>query len=207
MASIIVIGGAGKLGRAVTEEALRRGHSVTTHVRSRAKAADLPSGVSIIEGDGRDRASLAAAIPGHDAVVVTGGGRSDPVSSDIVKAAIAAMQQAGIRRLIAVSAYGAVDPRGFYGWMLSTMTPKLASDKQQMEAALRASGLDWTAVRPPVLNDGPASGELEARAGAVLRGMPAISRADTAAFIIDEIEKPGFVGAAPVIFKRGTKTA
>lgn len=207
MTSIIVIGGAGKLGRAIVEAAVRQGIDVTAHVRSAAKASGLPAGVRIVEGDGLDAASLASAIPGHDAVVITAGGLRGTVSSEVTRNAIAAMQPAGIRRLIAVSAYGAVDPKGFYGWLIKTMSPQLGADKQAMEAALRTSNLDWTAVRPPILNDGPATGELEAREGVVLRGMPAVSRTDTAAFIVGEVLAPRFVRGAPVIYKRGTRTA
>lgn len=207
MTSIIVIGGAGKLGKAIVEEAVRRGMTVTAHVRSRAKAAGLPAGVTIVEGDGRDAASLAAAIPGHDAVISTAFSMQGGVSTDVVKAAIPAMKQAGVRRLIAVSAYGAVEPKGFYGWILKTMAPKLRTDKTEMEATLRSSGLDWTSVQPPGLNDGAATGKVEARVGATLKGFPSMPRADVASFILDEIEHPRFVGQVPVVFKTGTKTA
>lgn len=206
MTSIIVVGGAGKLGKAIVAEAARQGLEVTAHVRDTARAADLPKVARVVEGNGLDRASLAAAIPGHDAVVVPAGGRTEPVSADIVANAIAIMQKTGVRRLIAVSAYGAVEPHGFYGWMLQTMTPRLAADKQAMEAAMAKSGLDWTAVRPPILNDGPAKGKVEARTGAVLAGMPAMSRSDLAAFLLSEILHPAFIGASPVVFASGTRS-
>lgn len=209
MTSIIVIGGAGKLGKAIVEDAVRRGMTVTAHVRSaeKAKAANLPQSVKIVEGDGRDAASVAAAIPGHDAVISTAFSMKGGVSTDVVKAAIAGMKAAGVKRLIAVSAYGATEPKGFYGWMLKTLAPRLGADKTEMEATLRSSGLDWTSVQPPGLNDGPATGKVEAKVGVRLKGFPSMPRADVAAFILDEIEKPQFVGKVPVIYKIGTGTA
>lgn len=209
MTSILVIGGAGKLGKAIVEEAVRRGMTVTAHVRSaeKARAANLPAGVRIVEGDGRDSASLAAVMAGQDAVISTAFSMQGSVSTDVAKAAIAAMKPAGVRRLIAVSAYGTGSEKGFYAWVARTMLPKLGPDKREMEQTLRQSGLDWTSVQPPGLNNGPATGAVEAREGVTLKGFPSMSRADVAAFILDEVEHPRFVGRVPVIYRAGTKTA
>ena len=95
------------------------------------------------------------------------------VSTDVTRAAIAAMKKSGVRRLVAVSAYGAVEPKGFYGWMLSTMAPRLKADKTEMEATLRSSGLDWTSVQPPAgpqRQAGDGQGRGQGRSGA--EGLP-----------------------------------
>ncbi|MEQ1768779.1 MAG: NAD(P)H-binding protein [Devosia sp.] len=197
--SILVIGGAGKTGAAIVAEAIRRGLRVTVLVRDKAKASALPPGVGVVEGDGRNASALASALKGMDAVVIPAGGRKDPVSAQVVAAVLPLMKQQGIKRLVALSAYGAVDGRGFYGWLMKTAAKAVVADKVEMERILRASDLDWTAVRPGVLTDGRATGSVTAREDAVLKGMPQISRSDLASFILDELERPRFIGRAPVI--------
>lgn len=196
---LAVIGASGKLGRAIVTEALRRGHAVTGLVRSRDKAADLADKITVVEGDGRDETALTTALTGADAVIVPAGGRVDPVTAEIVKAVMPVMDRLGIGRIVVASAYGAVDGRGAYGWLLRTMAKAVAKDKTETEAALRASSLEWTAVRPGGLTDGPATGKAKAADQAVLSGFPRISRADVAGFIIDEVEQPRFVRQSPVV--------
>jgi uncharacterized protein YbjT (DUF2867 family) len=197
--TILVIGAAGFTGAAIVGEALRRGIGVVAYVRDKAKAAGLPAGVRVVEGDGRDAAALAPALAGVDAVVIPAGGRKDPVSAEIVKTAIPLLKQRGIGRLVAVSAYGAVDGRGFYAWVMKTAAKPVVADKVAMEQALRTSGLEWTAVRPGILTNGSPTGAVKAVDNAVLKGMPRISRADVAGFILDELQSPKFVGRAPVL--------
>jgi nucleoside-diphosphate-sugar epimerase len=54
MATLLIVGASGKMGTALITAALAAGHRVNALVRSRAKAAHLPAGVTIFEGDGRD---------------------------------------------------------------------------------------------------------------------------------------------------------
>jgi 2'-hydroxyisoflavone reductase len=65
----LVIGGSVFLGRAIVEEALRRGHEVTTFNRGRS-GADLP-GVEAVRGDREVSADLARLVDGRewDAVI------------------------------------------------------------------------------------------------------------------------------------------
>jgi putative NADH-flavin reductase len=56
-----------------------------------------------------------------------------------------------------------------------------------------------------VLTDGGKSGKMRAGTGVVLKGFPQISRADVAAFVLDELQTPRFVRAAPVVYVEGTQ--
>lgn len=205
MNRIVVVGAAGKSGREIVKEALARGVGVTAYVRSRAKAEGLPAEVTIVEGDGRDASALSRALPGHDAVVVTSGGRSETVSAEVARAVVAAMTQAGLQRLIQYSAYGANDGAGIYRFVMQTLASKVAADKIALEKVLADSGLDWTAVRPGVLTDGGKSSKMRAGTSVVLKGFPQISRADVAQFVLDELQSPRFVRAAPVVYVEGTQ--
>lgn len=200
MATLLIVGASGKMGTALVTAALAAGHRVNALVRSRAKAAHLPAGVTIFEGDGRDGGALAAALKGTDAVVIPAGGRKEPVTAQVVGAALPAMGRLGIKRLIVLSAYGALDGAGFYRWMMQTLAKAVSVDKVETERLLRASSADWTAVRPGILTDGPATGKVRAGENVVLKGMPQVSRADVAAFVMGELDTPRFVRKSPVVY-------
>ena len=197
--NILVIGASGRTGTAIVREAVRRGLGVTAYVRDKAKATGLPSSVRVVQGDGRNPAALGPALAGIHAVVIPAGGRKDPVTAEIVRVVVPLMKKNGIQRLVVLSAYGAVDSRGFYGWVMKTAAKSVVFDKTEMERTLRNSGLEWTAVRPGILTDGAATGSVTAAENAVLKGMPRISRADVAAFVVDELEHPKFIRRSPVI--------
>jgi uncharacterized protein YbjT (DUF2867 family) len=79
------------------------------------------------------------------------------------------------------------------------MLRKVYADKDRQEAIIRESGLDWTIVRPAVLNDRPARGSV--RALTDLSGFQGgrIAREDVAAFILDELDDVRWRGKAPLI--------
>jgi uncharacterized protein YbjT (DUF2867 family) len=65
-----------------------------------------------------------------------------------------------------------------------------------MEDVLRASGLDWTSVRPPYLTNGPSTGRYRtARERNVRRGLR-LSRADAAHFMLQALAQPSTIGHA-----------
>lgn len=199
MTTVLVIGASGKSGTAIVAAALAAGHTVHGLVRNRSKAAHLPGPVILFDGDGRDPAALEPALAGVDAVIVPAGGLKDPVTAEIIRALEPLLARHGIGRIIVLSAYGAIDGRGFYGWLMRTSAAAVVTDKAETERLLRASKLDWTAVRPGVLTDGPATGRVKAAEHAVLKGLPRISRADVASFIIGELAQPRFVRRSPVV--------
>jgi uncharacterized protein YbjT (DUF2867 family) len=53
-----------------------------------------------------------------------------------------------------------------------------------MEKVVRASGLDWTIVRPPRLTDKPLTGRYRTRRDMNMHGNFAVSRADLAHLIL-----------------------
>jgi uncharacterized protein YbjT (DUF2867 family) len=198
---VLVIGAGGKLGTAIVTTALARGWEVTGIVRDRTKAGHLPAAVKIVEGDGRDAKVLQQAVPGHDAVVVPAGGRVSPVSSDVIRALLPVMKSAGVGRLIAISAYGTAGERGFYPWVMRTAAKAVVTDKAEMERLIRESqGIEWTIVRPGVLNDKAAEG-YRAGENLALSGFPQMSRADVAGFVADEISGNRYVNTVAAVAK------
>ena len=165
---ILVFGSTGKLGQLVVKEALRRGHSVTGFVRRPERLPVTHPNVRVAFGDIYDAGSVEAAMPGHDVVVSTLGmplfGRV-PICSDGMRVIVPAMERHGIRRLLAISAFGAREDQGynFYTRHLRWVIPSHMADKDAMEEIIRGSNLSWTIVRPAAYVDFFASEHFVAR--------------------------------------------
>ncbi|QUP56041.1 NAD(P)H-binding protein (plasmid) [Ralstonia syzygii] len=70
---ILVVGATGSIGRLVVAQALRQGHAVRALVRDLARAGSLPEQVQRVVGDLTRPETLAAAVDGIDAIVLTHG--------------------------------------------------------------------------------------------------------------------------------------
>jgi putative NADH-flavin reductase len=202
---VLIIGATGRTGQELVKQGLAGGHDITALCRDPAKMADQ-SGVRVAKGDVKDPASLASAAAGQDAVLYAiGPTKTSPpgIRAEGVRNVIAAMKEQGVRRLIAMSAFGAGDSKGQGGFVYSKIIAKFfikktLADQDAMEAAIVASGLDWTIVRPTRLSNGPAAGTFKV----IFEGGGAgskISRADTAAFMLRQLEDQTYVGKAPGI--------
>lgn len=109
---VLVAGGAGFLGRAVGQSLLRGGHTVRAFVRSEQSARLCRSdGAEVRVGDVTDRADVAAALEGCDALVhLAQGAPSDPARMRAVRVGGAenlmrAARRAGVRRALVGSGY------------------------------------------------------------------------------------------------------
>ena len=198
-ARLFVLGATGGTGRALVEQARRRGHAVTAFVRSPEKLGDRThDGVLVLRGDPRNADELRAALPGHDAVLSALGPPGlgpTTVVADCARSTVAAMQATGVRRLLVVGVAALFENDGLLNAIARrTFLRNVARDSAEMERIVSASGLDWTIARPPRLTDGALT-----RAYGVGDGrMPpaarlTISRADVADFLLDEIEHPAHV--------------
>lgn len=56
-------------------------------------------------------------------------------------------------------------------------------------------------MRAPVLGTAPASGRLKSGVGLKVNGFKAISREDLAAFMLEQIDAPAYVGKKPVVYQ------
>lgn len=194
---IVVLGGTGGTGRQIVAQALDAGHDVTVYLRDPARAPAQQERLRSIHGSLQNEAALTEAVRGHDAVIsALGRGlsfKSEHFIAQTVPHLIAAMTHSGVRRLIFMSAIGVGDTywdapvvaRLFF----STLLRGIYADKAIGDRLIRGSELDWTLVQPAQLNDGALTGTY--RVGEHLTfatGMPQVSRADTAHFIVRCLE-------------------
>jgi putative NADH-flavin reductase len=189
---LFILGATGGTGRALVDQARERGHQVTAFVRSPQRLGAPRAGVTVREGDPRNVAALSAALPGHDAVVSAlgppGAGRTT-ILRECARSTVAAMQVAGVRRLLVVSAAMLFEDAGMlFAVLRRILLRNVAEDSVGMERMVMASGLDWTIVRPPKLTNGPLTQHYRVEDGRMPHGSIFLSRADVAHFLLGELE-------------------
>lgn len=208
---LTVLGATGAVGHQVVTQALAAGHDVTAVVRDPARlTVPEAAGLHVVTvPDATDRAGLLPALAGRDAVVSALGpadnrqAKADPIATRALTAATAAMEEAGVRRLVATSAavVGATAP-GEAFVSRAVVLPlvrrfflnHVVADLTAMEAAIAASGTDWTVLRPPMLTDGPRTGTYRRTIGTNTRGGRTLSRADLADALLACLTDPSTIG-------------
>jgi NADH dehydrogenase len=148
--TVLVLGGSGFVGRHVVNRLVLAGKRVIVPTRRRESARHLillPT-VDVVDGNVHDPATLSRVAAGVSAVVNLVGilnesGRDTfmRVHVDLAHKIVAACRTAGVRRLVQMSALNA-DPAGPSAYLRS---------KGEAEAAIVASGLDWTIFQPSVI--------------------------------------------------------
>jgi len=201
---LIVFGVTGGTGLAVAEQAAAAGHQVTAFARNPDGIPPaLRARVTVSRGDVLDLAQVTAAVRDHDAVLSCLGTRPwrhvDIVSGG-TRVISAAMAAAGVKRLIVMSSQGVGDSKigGIIGAVAKVAIGKSLRDKTTMETELAPSALDWVVVRPGLLTNGPARGTWRAADDGSLVGGK-ISRADTAAFMLAQLDADKWLRRRPVV--------
>ncbi len=194
--NVLVIGATGPLGREILAAA--KGAGLSVRALARRPEALQEAGVEIMKGDVRDLESLKQAMRGADAVISALGTPlilKGPVTllSEGTGNIVKAMEAEGVSRFLCVTGMGAGDSRGHGGFvydriLLPLLLGRVYADKDRQEAIVRASVLDWTLVRPAFLKDGPGRGQWrEITSWTGEPKMTAITRADVAAFLVQEL--------------------
>jgi putative NADH-flavin reductase len=174
-------------------------------------AAGVAAGeLTVIAGDSLDPGAVAEVVGGADAVLSALGPRgprrtrTPSLLAESAANVIAGMDRAGVRRLINVSAAGAFitgDPDT--GPLTKAILPRILAaafaDVREMEAAIRASDLNWTLVRAARLVNQPATGRYRVRADYPPPAGRKISRADVAHFMALALTEDAWLHAAPAL--------
>ena len=154
---LLIIGATGGSGRYLVTQALERGHAVTALVRTPAKMNVNHQRLTVIKGNVLDLPSVEQAVSGQDAVLCALGHKRwfypNRILSQGTENIVNAMKTHGVRRFVCESSLGVGDSFGRLGIYYTLFTipfilPFYYWDKGRQEAVIRASGLDWTIVRP-----------------------------------------------------------
>jgi len=198
MTRIAIVGGHGQVARHLIHDLRRSDHDPVALVRKeeyRAELEERGAEVRLLDLERQGIEDFAEAFDGCAAVVFAAGGGPDgnierkrTVDLEGSLKSIEGARRAGIRRFVQISAIGVDDP-------LPDDTGDVwrayVEAKRDADAALRASDLDWTIIRPGRLTDDAATGLVDLGPG-VTRGD--VTRADVAAVVAAVLDAPSTIG-------------
>lgn len=188
MKNVLILGASGQIAQWVIGTlASDAGVRQTLLLRNPAKLGDTLANARLVIGSVLDRKLLRQAMQGQDIVYANlTGSDLDRQAGDV----IAAMQAAGVRRLVFVLSLGIHDevPGRFGEWNRATIGEELKPFRRAA-GAIEASGLDYTVLRPAWLTD-----EDEVDYELTTRDQPfkgtVVSRRSVAALIVRLIASP-----------------
>jgi putative NADH-flavin reductase len=205
---IALLGASGTIGSAYLARAIADGHEVRALTRDAGRTA-AAAGMTAIVGDAREQSAVVRTLADCDVVISAIGPRAN--TADAVKLleetatnVIGAMRAQGLSRIVFVAGAGLAlpDERRTLGQRaVSAVVKRLAkwvvAGKQREMTLYLASGLDWTALRPPRVVKGPATGRV-----LLTHDRPRslrVTSGDVAEAIAAVIDDPNFVRKAPYV--------
>lgn len=200
MTHVLVLGATGRIARQAVPMLAANGTILTLFARSAARV-EAPVGARVIEGDVLDPQALDAAMAGQDVVYANLGGEI----VDQAEAVVAAMDRAGVSRLVFVLALGIHDelPEGFREWN-QRMSGGALADYRRAAEVIEASDLDYTLLRPAWLTDDEEIDYETTERGQTFRGTE-VSRRSVAALVTDIVADPSLHSRGSVgVDKPGT---
>jgi uncharacterized protein YbjT (DUF2867 family) len=207
---VVIAGGHGKIALILERLLSERGDSVAGLIRNPAQAGDLAEAGAkalVLDLEKVSVEELAKHLTGADAVVFAAGAgpgsgpeRKRTVDLGGAVKLIDACRAAGVDRYVIVSSIGANRPELGGG----SMGPYLQA-KADADAALQASGLAFTIVRPGSLTDDPGTGRVTLTEDLGHRGP--VPRDDVAAVLAAVLTDRVLVGRTVELFAGDTPIA
>ncbi|MEM1212381.1 MAG: NAD(P)H-binding protein [Planctomycetota bacterium] len=205
---LVVFGSTGRVGGSIVTQGLEAGHEVAAYTRP-ASVGRLPAGVEIHRGELDDAGAIAGAVAGADVVLSGLGARKNtpdqvPMLAGAYEQICAAMAEAGVQRLVAISGSATRLPgervsfgRGVVRLIMKVLGRHILGANEAAAEVILGTGLEWVLVRPPQIVDGEPTGKRVAdRDGtASMR----ITVGDVAAFMLESASSDEWVRAAPFV--------
>jgi putative NADH-flavin reductase len=192
---LAIFGGTGGTGLALCRLALERGHSLRVLLRNPNRMTLSHPQMRIVLGNVLEREAVTKTLLGSDAVLSCLGTRNlmrnDGVVSTGTHLVMELMREMGLRRFVVESAFGAGESLAqatlLQRAVFATLLRHPYADKNVMEPDVKASGLEWTILRPTRLSDGEATGRYVAGPEPPASGV--VTRADVAAAMLRAVEE------------------
>ena len=204
---LAIFGGTGTVGSVLLRQTLETGHEARVLVRTPSKLNLEDARLTVVEGSVKDPAAVEQTLTGSEAVLSALGasGKDDPDTRRTGTANImAAMHEAGIRRLIVMGGFHLHFPGdpGNLGQKLIVpilrLSRNLVEDTTAMGALVQASDLDWTMVRSPRVVRRQDNGSY--RTGNLKLGpWSKVTRADVASFMLRCLSENSYIRQAPMV--------
>jgi uncharacterized protein YbjT (DUF2867 family) len=190
---ILVLGATGGTGTEIVKQASAAGYEIRVLVRDPAKLSLGQAGIEVAVGDATDRAAIADATSGVDAVLValgSGHNRKSDLASRSAAVLTTAPDAGAPMRVVVLSSFGVGESLPMASpiqrVLYRTVLRRLFEDKAKADETWRTSRLDWTIVRPVSLTNGKAAAECAAAERLRANGFPRIARADVAQFMVTQ---------------------
>lgn len=207
---IVIFGASGRVGQLAVGEALRRGYSVRAIYHTTKPSILDNQELQHLQVNIADADAVNKVIQGTDAVIsVLGswGTSSKDIVSTGTKHFIPAMQAHGITRIISLTGSEALDNtdkpallRNITHTAASLFAKKILYDGEEHIRLLRASDLDWTVIRSPVMTARQQRGyKLSLTAP---KPWQTVSRQAVAKAVIDQLDGPAYSKTAPFIYNQ-----
>ena len=202
-----------RVGRRAVEDLLDRGHQVVAHARNQDKIAAgwAARGVQTVIGEITDPASVDEAVRPSEAVISALGPSMERHATGLplvegTRLVVEAMTGHGVSRYLGMATPSVLDVRDqrtlqtrASAFLARTFLPRAYREILGMSAAVTSSDLDWTIARFLSPRDGEATGIVRhGFFGTDTIGW-AITRADIARFLVDQLDDPRYVRAAPAV--------
>lgn len=202
---LALFGATGGVGRQILQQALQAGHSVRALARDPSRLSVQHNELTTVSGDVLDAGRVAQTLAGVDAAIISLGNTAnnpDWIVSDGTRVIVDAMKQAGVRRLLVITSLGVGDSKDqvpfAFKMLARTVIRKPMEDKERQEQIVRASGLDWTIIRPGGLTNGPPTGAYRAGLDPTISAGQ-VARADVAEFTLKQLDDLSYLHKAPAI--------
>lgn len=189
---VLIFGASSQIGVHLAKTLAARGDVAVPVARSPREGSEL--------ADVLDSAAVDAVFRKHPdsaAVVSLVGGRpfrKEDTPADLVgnRHLIEAAKRHGVKRFVMITTIGAGDSRNAAPWIAKLVLGRFMELKTQAENLLRASGLDWTIIRPGHLKEGPPSGRAVLATDPKTQGV--VLRTDVAELIAQALSRADTVG-------------
>lgn len=216
---VLILGATGRTGRILLTEALSRGHRVTVLVSHKGALKIDPDLIEVYEGTPLNKFTLADAMRSCDAVLsaLNISRISDfpwsklRTSKDFLSASmkhvIWAARDHHINRIIITTAWGVAETKKdipfWFRWLIDNSNIRYPyRGHEQQEQLLKASGLNWTIVRPAALTDSEEDKGITVTLQNTPKPSLMISRRNVALFMLDVLEKNLYNRQCPVISEK-----
>lgn len=216
---ILILGGTGRTGKLLIDEALKRGHEVHALVRSSATLTSDRPGLTLFTGTPYNLTDVQKAMQGCQAILnaLNISRQSEFPWSRIIspqdflsvslRNVITCMRQEGISRVIIISAWGVGESRAeipsWFRWFVDNSSIKYPyMDHEEQERLLKESNLNWTIIRPSGLTNVMNGREVLISFRGEPRPRLSISRKKVASFMMDVLDKNLYIKQMPTISEK-----
>lgn len=205
---LTIFGSTGPTGQELVKQGLTKEYAVSTLVRRPLDNTDTR--LTVVQGDLFDTETVKRVIRDSDAVLsVLGaspklfGQKTTPIYSKSAAVLVKVMTELGVKRLIFCTSAGVEDDPGeiwLYKHILKPLVLQPSYDDMKLgEQRIAQSDLDWTIVRPARLTNGALTTRFRVSKRFRPEGGTAISRADLASFMLNQVSSTEWVHQTPTL--------